>query len=204
MPKMKFIASTIKGLEFITEKETNGKKIISTKVLFENKKELRSAEYSYEVLNFQMFSAPVLNRYEPVMEIGSTQSAQIIRTAGEFADTFWVSSPSILYPQKAYQIDTDYTVFMMKPEPKKFISEVTVYQKEGTPFDTILEVNKPFVVSGWKIYQTSYNESMGKWSTQSIVELVKDPWLSIVYSGFFLMIAGTIYIIWTGKRKEDK
>lgn len=160
--------------------------------------------YSFEVLNILMSSAPVLNRFEPISEIGATQSAQLIFKEGSATDTFWISSSSILYPQKAYQLDSNYTVFMLKPEPKRFVSAVTVFEKEGTPFDTILEVNKPFTIGGWKIYQTSYDETMGKWSTQSMVELIKDPWLPLVYTGFLLMIGGTFYFIWTGKRKENK
>jgi hypothetical protein len=99
-----------------------------------------------------------------------------------------------------YQIDSSTTMLMTKPEAKCFLSEITVYEKTGAVYDTIIEVNKPINIAGWKIYQTSYDETMGRWSTKSILELVKDPWLPLVYLGFFLLIAGTFYLIWTGKR----
>jgi tRNA G10 N-methylase Trm11 len=47
---MEFIASCVKGLEFVTEKDTNGKKVIDGKVLFEKECEVRGAFYTYELL----------------------------------------------------------------------------------------------------------------------------------------------------------
>ena len=46
-----------------------------------------------------------------------------------------------------------------------------------------IQVNHPITVNGWKIYQTSYDEKLGRWSETSIVELVLDPWLPMVYAG---------------------
>lgn len=151
-----------------------------------------------------MNSAPVQNRFEPIYGMGATQSAQIIRTQNEAIDTFWISSQGILYPQKYQELNAGTVLVMLKPEPKRFLSEITVIEKAGGKYDTQIEVNKPVSISSWKIYQTSYDESKGRWSTYSTLELVKDPWLPAVYVGFFLLIAGTFYLIWTGKKKEKK
>ena len=43
-----------------------------------------------------------------------------------------------------------------------------------------------------EIYQLSYDETKGKWSRMSVFELVRDPWLPIVYTGILMMIAGAI------------
>ena len=53
-------------------------------------------------------------------------------------------------------------------------------------------MNKPLSIAGWKIYQLSYDETKGKWSRMSVFELVRDPWLPIVYTGILMMIAGAI------------
>ena len=52
---MVYIASCLKGLEFIAEKETNGKKIYTGKVLYSKDKKLRSCEYSYELYDYFTF-----------------------------------------------------------------------------------------------------------------------------------------------------
>jgi hypothetical protein len=160
-------------------------------------------DFDFMIDKLLMSSAPVMNRFEPVLGMGATQSLKILKSNNEAIDTIWISSPSILYRQEMYQIDSSTTMLMTKPEAKRFLSEITVYEKAGTVYDTIIEVNKPIKIAGWKIYQTSYDETMGRWSTKSILELVKDPWLPSIYLGFFLLIAGTFYLIWTGKRKED-
>ncbi|MCU4165753.1 cytochrome c biogenesis protein ResB [Carboxylicivirga caseinilyticus] len=160
-------------------------------------------DFDFKIDKLLMSSAPVMNRFEPVLGMGATQSLKILKSFNEKVDTIWISSPSILYRQEMHQIDSSTIMLMTKPEAKRFLSEITVYEKAGAVYDTIIEVNKPIKIAGWKIYQTSYDETMGRWSTKSILELVKDPWLPSVYLGFFLLIAGTFYLIWTGKRKED-
>ena len=81
---------------------------------------------------------------------------------------------------------------MPEPEPKRFASEVTVYTKEGERTDALIEVNKPLSIGGWKIYQLSYDETKGKWSRTSIFELVRDPWLPVVYAGILMMLLGSV------------
>jgi len=57
------------------------------------------------------------------------------------------------------------------------------------------------MIKGWKIYQVSYDQSKGKWSSLSILEAVNDPWLPAVYTGFFMMMAGAVLLFWLGKTK---
>ena len=40
---------------------------------------------------------------------------------------------------------------------------------------------------GWKLYQVSYDVRKGKWSEYTIIEAVKDPWLPLVYIGFYML-----------------
>ena len=55
---------------------------------------------------------------------------------------------------------------------------------------------------GWKMYQLSYDERFGKYSTTSTIEFVKDPWLPVVYLGVFMMIGGAIYLFFIGNIKS--
>ncbi len=165
--------------------------------------------FNYGVNQFKIHklltsSAPVQNRFEPILAMGATQSLQIIKSSRELIDTFWISSPSILYRQEIFPVDSNTAMVMLKPEPRRFLSEISVYEKTGANYDTIIEVNKPIEISNWKIYQTSYDESMGKWSTKSTFELIKDPWLPFVYIGFFMLIIGSLFMIWNGKKSVGK
>ena len=69
--------------------------------------------------------------------------------------------------------------------------------------EACIEVNKPLSIAGWKIYQLSYDETKGKWSRMSVFELVRDPWLPIVYTGILMMIAGAIGLFLSAPVKKE-
>jgi len=70
--------------------------------------------------------------------------------------------------------------------------------------DHTIKVNEPLNIRGWTIYQVGYNEDLGKWSNISIIQLVRDPWLPAVYTGIFMILLGSIYLVWMGKNKNTK
>ena len=95
--------------------------------------------------------------------------------------------------------------------PKRFASEIQILTKTGKRstsgrfdtsknIETTVDVNKPYEVDGWKIYQYGYDTQMGAQSQISILELVRDPWLPWVYAGFYMMLAGavvmTLMVLW--------
>ncbi|MCF0203446.1 MAG: cytochrome c biogenesis protein ResB, partial [Bacteroidaceae bacterium] len=104
----------------------------------------------------------------------------------------WASCGSFMFPYHAMKLSDQYSLVMPDREPRRFASDVTVYTKGGTVRREVIEVNKPMEVDGWKIYQLSYDESMGRWSSTSVFELVRDPWLPLVYTGIILMLIGAV------------
>ena len=141
-------------------------------------------------------------RYEAVNEMGSPPAAKITVKNSEIdsIQIAWISSGSFRYPYESIKISEDYSIVMTIPEVKKFSSDIDILTIEGERISTVLEVNKPFKYNGWKIYQLSYDDKKGKWSDLSVIELVKDPWLPVIYIGIFMMIAGAIYMFWTGNK----
>ena len=89
-------------------------------------------------------------------------------------------------------------------KPKRFASEIQILTKTGKNIETTVDVNKPYEVDGWKIYQYGYDTQMGAQSQISIFELVSDPWLPWVYVGIFMMLAGALLLVvytrWRMKR----
>ncbi len=82
-------------------------------------------------------------------------------------------------------------------KPKRFASEIQILTKTGKNIETTVDVNKPYEVDGWKIYQYGYDTQMGAQSQMSILELVSDPWLPLVYAGFYMMLAGAVLMALT-------
>ncbi len=159
-------------------------------------------DYEVVVEDYLVSSGKHGENYFFVNEIGSPPSA-LVKVVNKSNDTIikgWISSGSFRYPYESLKISEDYSVVMTVPEAKKFSSDIDILTQEGERIKTILEVNKPYKFMGWNIYQLSYDDTMGKWSDLSVIELVRDPWLPVIYTGIFLMIAGAIYMFWIGNR----
>jgi hypothetical protein len=84
--------------------------------------------------------------------------------------------------------------------PKRYASVLKIAEKQGEEFEATIDVNKPIVVDGWKIYQYGYDTSMGAESKISILELVSDPWLPLVYAGIYMMLGGAVCMFAFGKK----
>lgn len=116
----------------------------------------------------------------------------------------WVSSGNYMFPYVTLPLSDSEVLVMPEREPRRFASDVTVYTKEKQKKEALIEVNKPLSVGGWKIYQLSYDETMGRWSKISIFELVRDPWLPVVYAGICMMLAGAVCLfVFAPKKKEN-
>lgn len=137
--------------------------------------------------------------------MGATCAAYIVASnqSGEIRKEGWVSCGSFLFPFNALRLNDKISVVMPEREPERFTSNVIIYTKSGKEMKADIEVNKPFNVEGWKIYQLSYDETKGKWSDISILELVSDPWLPFVYAGIGMLLLGAVCMFVTaGKQKE--
>ncbi len=86
--------------------------------------------------------------------------------------------------------------------PKRFASEIQILTKSGKNIETTVDVNKPVEVDGWKIYQYGYDTQKGAMSQTSILELVSDPWLPLVYTGIYMMLGGAVCLFILGGRKS--
>ena len=86
--------------------------------------------------------------------------------------------------------------------PRRFASDIQILTQSGKNMHTTVEVNKPVEVDGWKVYQYGYDTQMGAMSQTSILELVSDPWLPLVYTGIYMMLAGAVCLFVFGKTSK--
>jgi hypothetical protein len=138
--------------------------------------------------------------------VGSFPAAYVYAKNVVTGDTArgWIASGSFMINPVYLLLKGTDVLVLSPPEPKKYSSQLIVYT-DSKPADTaVLEVNKPYSIRNWDIYQTGFDESMGKWSTLSVVEAVNDPWLPIVYFGIALLFSGALYLFWIGKDKKEK
>ncbi len=93
-------------------------------------------------------------------------------------------------------------VLLWPGNPKSFRSAVTVQDDKGHTVMANLEVNKPVDFNGWKLYQMGYDEKAGRQSKLSLIEVIHDPWLPAVYTGFFMIMAANVLFFWNGIKRS--
>lgn len=139
--------------------------------------------------------------YQYSEETGAPPFAKIIainEATGETRED-WISCGSFLFDARHISLDGRNLLIMTLPEPRKYQSRVTVLVPDEEPRELLIEVNNPPKIAGWRLYQLSYNQRMGKWSDMSVIEAVRDPWLPVVYVGIIMLFAGAMHIFWIGK-----
>ncbi|HZL10385.1 MAG TPA: cytochrome c biogenesis protein ResB [Prolixibacteraceae bacterium] len=162
------------------------------------------SSYQIKVEQFLVSSGKIGEAYRAVNDPGSAPSAKLKVTgsADQSEISGWVCSGSYNMRPEALKINDNCSLVMLPAEPRKFSSELNIQSQSGKNIKTTIEVNKPFHFDGWAIYQLSYNTEMGRWSDLSVLELVRDPWLPVVYLGIFLMMAGAGFLFIYGKPKN--
>lgn len=151
-----------------------------------------------------IFSDDSITRVVPMLMEGATVALRVKVTpeGGAAPKEGWVSNGSYLYPHSLLRIDETRSLAMPLQEVKRYTSHVTLYTEEGHTRKSLIEVNKPVMMEEWMIYQYSYDDSMGKYSDTSVFELVRDPWLKIVYTGIFMLLAGALFLFFAGPKKS--
>ena len=137
-------------------------------------------------------------------ERAGSPPAALITVESSNTDTLsgWISSGSYIVEPRFLHVSEEHVLAMTRPEPKKYQSFVRIYTEDREPYNEVIEVNDAPKVMGWHLYQLSYDQQKGKWSTTSVVEIVKDPWLYVVYAGIVLLFAGALYLLWFGKEQK--
>ncbi len=97
-----------------------------------------------------------------------------------------------MIPHRGLELDTLTTLVMPSPEPKQYRSDIFVIAADGSKEEATVAVNKPLRFKGWYIYQLNYDHEKGRWSNTSVFELVRDPWLPLVYLGLTMMLLGAL------------
>jgi len=76
---------------------------------------------------------------------------------------------------------------------KSFRSTLELVEGESVVGRRVVEVNSPFTYKGYTFYQSGYNPEDLSYTS---LQVVKDPGVVVVYSGFALMIAGLFIVFY--------
>lgn len=172
--------------------------------ILEGESSFQILDWDIQLIDYLESAGKAGNRYYFNNEIGSPPAAYL-QTISAKGDTVmgWITCGSFTTQYEGLKLDDTHSMIMLYPEPKNYISEIELFLPQGKLSDFLLEVNQPYSYNEWEIYQLSYDDEFGKWSDSSVVELVKDPWLPVIYTGIFLMLAGALYLFWYGRLRKN-
>lgn len=178
--------------------------------MFEGKgKTTQLAGTTIEILDYlphaAIFRDSTFLNVVPMMMEGATTAikARVSKPGMAAPVEGWISNGSYIFPHSLLQIDGETSIAMPLQEVRKYTSHVTAFTENGFSKKAVIEVNKPLRIEDWVIYQYSYDDSKGKYSDTSVFELVRDPWLKVVYIGIFMLLAGAVFIFIAGPKKKE-
>ncbi len=162
-------------------------------------------DWDVEVLEYEPATFMNEKGYYKTDSVGNAPAAYVkaINSISGEEKEGWISCGSFRVMYQHLALDNHNFLVMTFPEPEKYSSDIVIDDGEREPLSLTLEVNKPFKYKGWKLYQLSYDERMGKWSMVSVIEAVRDPWLPVVYFGIFLLLGGALYLFWIGREIKE-
>ena len=165
-----------------------------------------AANFSLFTLHFSLFSHLGLFLAMTTATLGNAdmQRLKMITMKGEPEWRALTSQQQIVEMPIAIELKEFIMETYDDGKPKRFASDIIITPNSAltshtspltSSIVTTVEVNKPVEVDGWKIYQYGYDTQMGAMSQYSILELIRDPWLPLVYTGIYMMLAGALLMM---------
>ncbi len=173
--------------------------------LIEENMQIRLAGWDITVKEFLPSAKKVDNGFEATSDLYNFPAALIEATSTTRKETVtgWMSSGNFMYQPTLVLLGNSYALAMTVPDPKEFSSKIVVYKTNEIPDTIQLKVNEPVHVGAWNLYQISYDTDRGKWSTLSVIEAIRDPWIGFIYTGIFMVLLGAVYLFWIGRNPKN-
>ena len=134
---------------------------------------------------------------------GPAAMIQVFDSNGQTVTMGWISSLTHVTAEKTLPLPDGRELRLLPAEAKYFGSYAKIYSKKSSSVNQcLIEVNKPFRVDGWWIYQYSYDNLAGPDSTYSSFKVIYDPWLPLIYIGFAMMLLGGLGLVLINDSKK--
>lgn len=124
------------------------------------------------------------HRHNPAVEVEINHNGE--------KEKIWVFEK---FPDAHTIQDRDIRIVFHTPREtiKSFNSRVSILEGEEVVLKKTIKVNEPLKYKGYTFYQNTYDEENLSWSG---LQVVKDPGVPIVYTGFILLLLGVTYIFY--------
>lgn len=158
-------------------------------------------EWDVTVEELLPYAAPVVSgdglSYVDWHSDGASTAVRVTARRGDKEVSGWVSCGSYLIPYHTLTLQDSLTLVMPDLEPKQYYSDISYYTRSGKSGRKTISVNDPLRLGEWYIYQLNYDQSKGRWSEVTQLELVRDPYMIHIYIGLLILLAGAVLLIFS-------
>ena len=104
----------------------------------------------------------------------------------------------------AYE-DKNFFVRYFRPEApiKQFFATVNILENGRTAASGVISVNSPLKHKGYQFFQVDYDQQAGKNSKYSVLKVVYNPGMPVLYAGFAMLAFGVIGMVLTKPVEEE-
>ena len=165
------------------------------------------ASWELEVLDYLPMAVrfPDEEAFRALTHVGACPAARVRARCGEQVREGWVSCGSFLLESAGLDLGEGRVVWMPRPSPRQFRSELILSSPREGAVPKSLSVNHPARHGAWRIYQAGYDESRGRWSQRSDLLCVRDGWYPLIAAGLcLLLVAGVLMMVSAGSRPKKK
>ena len=159
-------------------------------------------DWAVTVLEFLPDAQKSGDKYVPALTANAIPAALIAVKNLKTGDTTngWIAIGGLNTSPEFFTLNSQTVIALVPPRPRKFVSTVSIFTKGSGRIENIdIEVNRPFHLGDFSLYQVDYNQQQGKWSKESGLEAIYDPWISWIYVGLALLTLGTLHMLITIK-----
>jgi hypothetical protein len=158
--------------------------------------------WELEILEFLPRAAPVGGGMFARAVMKASAQAALVRArqvGGGGTAEGWLSPGNAMVPPSFLLLGEDRVLVMTGPEPRRFVSRIKVFTREGLEVEREVEVNSPLTAGSWRVYQHGYDTDAGPMSVWSRFLLVEDRWRSVSRTGFLMWLLGSAGLVLSGR-----
>ncbi|MCW5943253.1 MAG: hypothetical protein KIS66_13555 [Fimbriimonadaceae bacterium] len=155
------------------------------------------------VLEYLPKAVDVDGEWRPIPWKTAVPAARILVEGSFGRAEGWVSCGGLESNRAILRLGEHDAIAMPPPNPRRFRSVLEV-ERQGRTEKVEVEVNRPANVAGLQLYQLSYDERMGTASETSVIEVVEDRGVPVVYAGIALLLAGAALHLFEGTKRSKE
>lgn len=152
------------------------------------------AEWRITVERTIDYAMPDSASFREAKHFGATSAAFVTAEREGESVSGWVSCESCLFEPVSLDLGDGCYAHMPPRAPKAFTSDIVLTSIDGRTKGTV-SVGRPLKFKGWRIYQSGYDTSLGRWSAESDLLCVRDPFAPVRATGLWILIASALAML---------